>query len=112
MNVVEVKDASLFPHTAGHYEVQGNTGKPVTFAYMVLGRQGDKVIVLEGAGATAHMAVQELVQKAKLLRDWMDVSCHSAFWQILQAEEDERVARFRAEMGLPQITPTGDKGLS
>lgn len=114
MNVIDIKEPGLYPSTAGHFKVNDGD-KEVYYAYMVLGRTGSQVVVLEGAGNELPIAIQEVVQKAKLLRDWMDIACHGAFWKVLQDAEDDRLNKLRAQLGLPaksKSTSADDSGVS
>jgi hypothetical protein len=116
MNVIQLKDASLYPNEGGHWSVQ--TGDHEThFAYMVLGRADEgKVLVMEGSGATTLACIEHLMRQVKLLRDWMDIACHGSFWQEYEAEAARRMGDLREAMGLGRATPTAkkddDNGLS
>lgn len=99
MNVISLKDAALYQQEAGHYQVK-SFGREVHYAYLVIGRTGHQVLVLEGNAASKMSAIDHLVRQCSLLKDGMDISFHGAFWAVMEDEQDKRNAAFRQAMGL------------
>jgi hypothetical protein len=105
VNLIQLKDASLYPEYAGHYSV-GNRH----YAYMVAGRVGSQVLVIEGTGPELPQAVEHLVRQSKLVRDWLDVAFHGGFWQVMEDEAEKRQANVRQLLGMPAISSKKDDG--
>jgi hypothetical protein len=113
MNVIQLKDGSLYPNEGGHWSVQ--TGDIEThYAYMVLGRDGSDVMVIEGSGGSALAAIEHLMRQVKLLRDWTDIACHGSFWRHYEAEAAKRMGDLREALGMGRIDSKkeNDSGLS
>jgi hypothetical protein len=117
MNIIEAKPAGLYPEAAGttSHRIEDNEYHT---AYMVVGRLGDEVLVVEGTGPEKMAAIEHLVRKVKLVRDYMDLTCHGAFWQTMEEENRERKNEMRRMLGgllgAPEPTPRkkDDGGLS
>ena len=89
MNIIDVKPAALYQLGAGHFAV--TTGdREHHYAYLVLGRAGDQVMIVEGEGVEKAAAIEHLARKTKLLKDWFDVALHGAFWSFYEEQQDKR----------------------
>lgn len=108
MNIVELKDAALYPRDAGLMSY-GTGDTEFHTAYMVIGRQGNQAMVVEGTGPDTMSAIEHLVRQVKLVRDWMDVSVHGAFWQQNEAESRKRADELRRALGLPTAPKAAKK---
>jgi hypothetical protein len=100
MNIIEAKPAGLYPENAGTLKIAVD-GMNHWTAYMVLGRAGDDVLVVEGSGSEEIAAIEHLLRKVKVLRDYTDLTCHGEFWPMLEKDkQNQREEMRRALSGL------------
>lgn len=105
MNVIETKPAALYPAEAGliHNTFAAPT---VVRAYLVLGRVGEDALVIEGEGVEDAAAIEHLVRKIKIVRDFIDVSLHGAFWRFYEEQQEKKRGEMKEMLrGLGLVGP-------
>lgn len=105
MNIIETAIPMLYRQDAGvrHMGMLGTVDQ--WQAYLVVGRTADSLLVVTGVGINEETAVEVLMRKLKVFREWQDLALHTAFWELHERREQETASALRKLFGAAPAAP-------